>query len=233
MENVDYCFKILYWHCYLYFSLFLNFFLQTVALPICALLCQETDFPIKHFSADRYYFFNTTWTIKKKTQHSSLWKKVPQSQCICHHHSHSRASQNRRWTHHMDFCPSLVSVVGKATKMFMLQSIMICSNCSCECIIVILWKIVLACRCTDTHINTHISVSAPRMSKHFSSMLVNIQINVQLLMYTVVVQKDPDHYWDLKNKYAARNYFCCKYRYKCHRVGGWHGTRIDAYSRSY
>lgn len=26
--------------------------LQTVSLPICALLCQRTDFPIKHFSAD-------------------------------------------------------------------------------------------------------------------------------------------------------------------------------------
>lgn len=55
MENVDYCFKILYWHCCLYFSLFLNCFLQTLSLPICALLCQETDFPVKHFSDDRYY----------------------------------------------------------------------------------------------------------------------------------------------------------------------------------
>lgn len=55
MENVDYCFKILYWRCYLYFNLVLNCFLQTVFLPICALLCQRTDFPTKRFSADRYY----------------------------------------------------------------------------------------------------------------------------------------------------------------------------------
>lgn len=55
MENADYCFKILYWRCYLYFNLVLNCFLQTVFLPICALLCQRTDFPTKRFSADRYY----------------------------------------------------------------------------------------------------------------------------------------------------------------------------------
>lgn len=51
MESVDYCFKILNWYCYLYFNLFLNCFLQHVSLPICALLCQRTDFPIKHFSS--------------------------------------------------------------------------------------------------------------------------------------------------------------------------------------
>lgn len=129
------------------------------------------------------------------------------------------------------FCPALVSAVWKAIKMFTLQSIMICSNCSCECIIVPLQKMVLACGCTGTHIVTHI-VSAPWMSKHFSSVLVSIQVNVQLLIYTVLVQKDPDYYWDLKNKCAARHYFCSKYGYKCHKVGGWHGSGIDAYARS-
>lgn len=49
MESVDYCFKILYWPCCLYFNLFLNCFLQPVSLPICALLCQRTDFPINTF----------------------------------------------------------------------------------------------------------------------------------------------------------------------------------------
>lgn len=87
--------------------------------------------------------------------------------------------------------------------------------------------------CRHAHKYTHLSVSASQMPKHFSSMLVNIQKNVQLLMYMVVVQKDPDHYWDLKNKCTARNYFCSKYRCKCHRVGGWHRTRIDACSRCY
>lgn len=77
----------------------------------------------------------------------------------------------------------------------------------------------------------HISLHHKRPSTSVQ-MLVNTLIIVHLLMYAVAIQKDHDHCGNLKNRYAARNYFCSKYRYQFHRVGGCPGTRANAYSRT-